>query len=109
MFKLAEERLPQDLTPNARLEFGDRQPANAGQKFLFTCHPASGRQKTAGQPILRPSPKLQLILVHIYRLRLNKTREDLFSFTTEAMFVMFVNKTHMVQFRVIFGFRMNLD
>ena len=55
----------------ARLEFGDRQPANAGQKYLLTCHPASGRQETAGQPISRQSSKLQLILVHIYRLRVN--------------------------------------
>ena len=28
--------------PDTRLEFGDRQPANAGQKYLLTCHPASG-------------------------------------------------------------------
>ena len=96
---------------NARLEFGDRQPANAGQKYLLTCHPASGQQETAGQPISRQSSKLQLILVHIYRLRVNllQNQRRSFQFTTEAMFVMFVNKTHMVQFRVIFGFRMNLD
>ena len=49
-----------------RLEFGDRQPANAGQKYLLACHPDSGRQETAGQPISRQSTKLQLILVHIY-------------------------------------------
>ena len=55
----------------SRLEFGDRQPANAGQKYLLTCLPASGRQETAGQPVSRQSPKLQLILVHIYRLRVN--------------------------------------
>ena len=41
-----------------RLEFGDRQPANAGQKYLLACHPDSGRQETAGQPISRQSPKL---------------------------------------------------
>ena len=34
----------------ARLEFGDRQPANAGQKYLLACYPDSGRQETAGQP-----------------------------------------------------------
>ena len=45
----------------SRLEFGDRQPANAGQKYLLACHPDSGRQDTAGQPISR-----LLILVHIY-------------------------------------------
>ena len=50
----------------ARLEFCDRQPANAGQKYLLACHPDSGRQETAGQPISGQSPKLQLILVHIY-------------------------------------------
>ena len=57
----------------SRLEFGNRQPAIAGQKYLLTCHPASGRQETAGQPISRQSSKLQLILVHtcIYRLRVN--------------------------------------
>ena len=67
-------------TTYTRLEFGDRQPANAGQKFLLTCHPASGRQETAGQPILRPSRKLQLILVHIYRLRLNLLQNQRRSF-----------------------------
>ena len=36
---------------NTRLKFGDPQPANAGQKYLLTCHPASGRQEIAGQPI----------------------------------------------------------
>ena len=36
---------------SSRLEFGDRQPANAGQKYLLTCHPAFGRQEIAGQPI----------------------------------------------------------
>ena len=64
----------------ARLEFGDRQPANAGQKYLLTCHPASGRQETAGQLISRHSPKLQLILVHIYRLRLNLLQNQRRSF-----------------------------
>ena len=64
----------------SRLEFGDRQPANAGQKYLLTCHPASGRQETAGQPISRQSPKLQLILVHIYRLRLNLLQNQRRSF-----------------------------
>ena len=63
-----------------RLEFGDRQPANAGQKYLLTCHPASGRQEIAGQPISRQSPKLQLILVHIYRLRLNLLQNQRRSF-----------------------------
>ena len=42
----------------ARLEFGDRQPANAGQKYLLACHPDSGSQETAGQPISRQSTKL---------------------------------------------------
>ena len=42
------------------------RPANASQKYLLACHPYSGRQETAGQPISRQSPKLQLILVHIY-------------------------------------------
>ena len=64
----------------ARLEFGDRQPANAGQKCLLTCHPASGRQETACQPISRQSPKLQLILVHIYRLRVNLLQNQRRSF-----------------------------
>ena len=50
----------------SRLGFGDRQPANAGQKYLHACHPDSGRQETAGQPISRQSPKLQLTLVNIY-------------------------------------------
>ena len=50
-----------------RLEFGDQQPANAGPKYLLACHPDSGRQETAGQPISCQSPKIQLILViYIY-------------------------------------------
>ena len=55
-----------NMSINARLEFGDRQPANAGQKYLLACHPDSGRQETAGQPISRQSPKLPLTLVNIY-------------------------------------------
>ena len=44
------------------------QMANASQKYLglLACHPDSGRQEAAGQPISRQSPKLQTILVHIY-------------------------------------------
>ena len=64
----------------ARLEFGDRQPANAGQKYLLACHPDSGQQETAAQTISRQSPKLQLILVHIYRLRLNLLQNQRTSF-----------------------------
>ena len=71
---------PQIQKEVTRLEFGDRQLANAGQKYLLTCHPASGRQETAGQPISCQSPKLQLILVHIYRLRLNLLQNQRRSF-----------------------------
>ena len=79
-FRISIKRLLVLLPVYSRLEFGDRQPANAGQKYLLTCHPASGRQKTAGQPISRQSPKLQLILVHIYRLRLNLLQNQRTSF-----------------------------
>ena len=65
---------------DTRLEFGIRQPGNAGQKYLLTCHPASGRQETAGLTISRQTPKLQLILVHIYRLRLNLLQNQRRSF-----------------------------